>query len=911
MVHYKSVLFRKIVWFLFIALMGTSCSPKKVTLVFDPDGPGSLRFGTTRIADVLKESGYTIAFSDSIITDLEGTLIVIAQSGHPLADWFSRVEINRQKEGFTLHSNGKSIAVLGADPTGTLYGCLELAERMKARGRIPGNVSFSDQPEMVLRGTCIGLQKTAYLPGRSVYEYPYTPENFPWFYDKERWIDYLDMLVENRYNALFLWNGHPFASLVRLEDYPYAVEVDDETFAKNEEVFGFLTEEATKRGIWVIQMFYNIIVSKPFAEHHGIATQDRSRPIDPLIADYTRQSIAAFIEKYPNVGLMPCLGEAINTIDDDVEWFTQTIIPGVKEGLKKRGITEEPPLVLRGHDTDPEKVMNAALPVYKNLYTVAKYNGESLTTYEPRDSWATIHQGLSRLGSVHISNVHILANLEPFRYGAPGFIQKCVQAMHDIQGANGLHLYPQASYWDWPYSADKVPGRLKQIERDWIWYKAWGRYAWNCRRDSTTEQDFWSEQLGKYYGTPEKSSFILEAYEQTGEMAPKLLRRFGISDGNRQTLLLGMFMSQLVNPYKWHVYSNFYASNGPEGEILIDYARKEWKGEMHQGELPTQIIAETVQHGKMAVEAIEKAAPFVTKNKEEFERLKNDVYCYDAFARFFHEKVKAALEVLRYKYSNDIADLERALPYLEKSLECFKELVDLTKDTYLYANSMQTQQRRIPITGRNGTNKTWAEMLPHYQQEMDNFKRNIAMLKKAEGFSGEKVYKVLEPVPVDILSPEISSYPVQKGAKIYADQDYVIEEFAPELRKLKGLQFSDATQQEKGTTLRFRNNQAVKILVGYFNTNSYTVLRPPTLETNANANDRGQADIKIANAVKLNDLYPVNIYTYHYKAGENELNLGIGRVLILGFIDGRENIPVHDAGLTDKTDGIPVDWLFY
>ena len=38
---------------------------------------------------------------------------------------------------------------------------------------------------MKLRGTCIGMQKTYILPGRHVYEYPYTPELFPWFYDKQ------------------------------------------------------------------------------------------------------------------------------------------------------------------------------------------------------------------------------------------------------------------------------------------------------------------------------------------------------------------------------------------------------------------------------------------------------------------------------------------------------------------------------------------------------------------------------------------------------------------------------------------------------------------------------------------------------------------------------------------------------
>lgn len=46
-------------------------------------------------------------------------------------------------------------------------------------------------------------------------------ENFPWFYDKQAW-DTLFRHVsgENRMNSLYLWNGHPFASLVRLEEYP-------------------------------------------------------------------------------------------------------------------------------------------------------------------------------------------------------------------------------------------------------------------------------------------------------------------------------------------------------------------------------------------------------------------------------------------------------------------------------------------------------------------------------------------------------------------------------------------------------------------------------------------------------------------------------------------------------------------
>lgn len=264
--------------------------------------------------------------------------------------------------------------------------------------------------------------------------------------------------------------------------------------------------------------------------------------------------------------------------------------------------------------------------------------------------------------------------------------------MHNIQGADGLHLYPQSAYWDWPYTADNTNPRLLQVDRDWIWYKAWARYAWNCQRDSVAESAYWTKVLGEYYGCGKYGEEIVKAYNEFGQIAPKLLRRFGISDGNRQTLLLGMFMSQLVNPYKWRVYQSFYDSNGPEGEILLTWVEKEWNNEPHIGETSLQIIKEVIQHGKTATEAMEKTAPYVIKNKEEFLRLKNDVNCYSLLANYFAEKVKAAMLILRYKYSMDIKDLEAAIPHMENSINLYTQLIEKTKDTYLYANSMQTSQ---------------------------------------------------------------------------------------------------------------------------------------------------------------------------------------------------------------------------
>ena len=817
-------------------------------------------------------------------------------------------------EGYTIDRDKKGITVTGNDATGVIYGCVELAERIHQAGGLDKFVAMSSQqaiqesPGMVMRGTCIGLQKTVYLPGHGVYEYPYTPENFPWFYDKAEWVKYLDMMVENKYNSLYLWNGHPFASLVKLKDYPFALEVDEETFKKNEEIFSFLTHEADKRGIWVIQMFYNIILSKPFADHYGLKTQDRHRPITPLISDYTRKSIAAFIEKYPNVGLLVCLGEAMATIEDDVKWMKETIIPGIKDGLKASGRTDIPPVVLRSHDTDGPLVLKESLPLYPNIYTMSKYTGESLTTYTPGGPWGETHQQLAAAAPVHIDNVHILANLEPWRWSSPAFIQKTVQAMHRVHHSKGLHLYPQASYWDWPYTADKLPNgeRLKQLDRDWMWYEAWGRYSWNDQRGE--DKTFWKKTLANYYGIDTISAgHVLNAYDEAGEIAPKLLRRFGITEGNRQTLLLGMTMGELVNPYKYTIYPGFYESCGPEGEKLIEYIEKEYKGQPHKGELPFDIVDQCVNHGDRALVEMGAAAAKPTRHAEEYQRVWNDILCYASFAKAFQLKVRAAAEVLRYKWTKDIAHLETAVVWLEQSLSIWYDLSRMTDDWYLYANSMQTAQRRIPVGGDGGKMKTWRELADVYQAELDAFKENIEKLKHPVPASAVKI-AAAQPAKVTILSPlNAHLLPLKKGAILFEKRpDTPVDSLAPELVGLQALVLNRDTTRIVGTTIEYESDKPVKLLVGLFKDDDKKFAKAPKLEIDATGNEYGQAEPILTNAISIVQMPKVNIHQYSLPAGRNTIRLPKGILMVAGFT--QSDIKPRDCGLNGPSG--EVDWLF-
>ena len=824
-------------------------------------------------------------------------------------------------ESYRIDGGRSKLRIRAADASGALYGCLDLSDRLRLSGW-PAELPISEKPGMVLRGACIGLQKPTLLPGRGPYEYPYTPVNFPWFYDRALWTRYLDSMAGNRLNTLYLWNGHPFASLVRLKDYPYAVEVDDATFRKNEETYRWLTTEADKRGIWVIQVFYNIIVSKPFAEHNHLKTQDRNRHIVPLIADYTRKSIAAFVEKYPNVGLMFTLGEAMEGVgQDDIDWLTKTIIPGVKDGLRALGRTDEPPLVLRAHDTDGPADLEAALPLYKNLYVVAKYNGEALTTYTPHGSWADLHRRLSGLAKGLMENVHIMANLEPFRYGSPDFIQRCVQAMHSVYHATALHLYPQASYWDWPYSADSVKGgwklsgadgsehRLYEMDRDWIWYKAWARYAWNCNRPRNEEVAYWSTELARKYGCDTAAGHeILRAYEESGEIAPRLLRRFGITDGNRQTLSLGMLMTQLIDPERYGVLKLLYESEGPPGETLATYAEREWKGLQHEGETPVDVIHSTREEGQAAVAAIEKAAPHVRKNMEEFGRLQNDMNCYEALADFYDDKAEAALSVLRYNYSGRTSDLQKALAPLQASVDAFRRLASLATPAYRYANSMQTRQRKIPVRGAGGKFTTWKELLPLYEEELQHFRAHLESMPatgEAVGRTAPSGYQAAK-VSVTEGGP---GYAVDSGAHPFSDTGLVIRALAAPLRGLAGMAFPSAHQRLEGTRIVFTCRQPVTLLVGFFSRKSSVYLAAPQLETDASANDYGQAEPRIANALEIAGMPPVDVHAWSFTPGEHTLTLGKGLCVVLGFVKPMGKARTYDAGI-DEPGSKNLDWLF-
>jgi hypothetical protein len=881
----------------FVFMAAFDVRAETVSILLDSNVSARVEYGADQLSRAITDAGLNLMTESRTGTDKPDHRIIIAHPDLPsvqklVSTGLLKLDLGKlAKEGYVIGAwnHGKIVAVVGADDSGLLYGCLELARRIRESHKLPDDVQMIDAPAMTLRGTCVGMQKTFILPGRKVYEYPYTPELFPWFYDKKLWTEYLDFLAANRMNTLYLWSGHPFASLVRLKDYPYAVEVPDDVFQKNQEQFRWLAQECDKRGIWLVQMFYNIFVSKPFAETNHISTQ-LSAPT-PLVADYTRKSIAEFVKEFPNVGLMVCLGEALQGTSNQVEWATQTILPGVLDGMKAAGLKEQPPVVIRTHAMNPEAIMPACFQVYSNLFTETKYNGESLTTWEPRGKGQATHQAMAKLGP-HLVNIHILSNLEPFRYGATEFIRKSVLASRDRLGASGIHLYP-LSYWNWPYSPDIADPPLLQWDRDWIWFEAWARYAWNPAVNTNEDRAYWIGRLAGFYGCDAGTAGkILDAYNDAGEVAPMLIRRFGITEGNRQTLSLGMTLDQLVNPMKYGAIEDLWLSQAPPGERLDEFVRKEWNHKPHVGETPGTIERQAWDFSSSAVENIDAAAPFVKLNQREFSRLRDDIYSIRLMGCFYAAKAKAATHVLRYGYSQDIADMEKAQKWLGDSLEAFELLTALTQTNYHFANSMQTSQRKIPVRGGEngvGTNYLWSQLLPLYRKELDDFQARLSELKQGTNASvivEENQIKSWPTAKFKLISTNAETYEVKTGARVFTDRKYVIEKLAPELNGLTGIRFShEAAKNGHYEPVEIELSEPSQVLVGYFNDTRDIWLQVPKLEFAAQADERGGVDTVLENAATIQECPDVNLHAFRYEAGRQKLEfIGKGSFVILGVV---------------------------
>ena len=204
--------------------------------------------------------------------------------------------------------------------------------------------------------------------------------------------------------------------------------------------------------------------------------------------------------------------------------------------------------------------------MYTNIFTESKYNGESLTTWEPRGKEAAIHVAMSKLVAAPGQHPYpVQPRTVPLR--RPGIHPEMCR-LRATGWARRVFICIRFRIGTGRIRRISPTRRCLQWNRDWIWYEAWARYSWNPDIPETEDHAYWISRLAEFYGNTNAAEKILDAYNNAGEVAPRLIRRFGITEGNRQTLSLGMTLDELVNPEKYKAIDGFVAVAGAAGRTV-------------------------------------------------------------------------------------------------------------------------------------------------------------------------------------------------------------------------------------------------------------------------------------------------------------------------------------------------------
>ena len=380
---------------------------------------------------------------------------------------------------------------------------------------------------------------------------------------------------------------------------------------------------------------------------------------------------------------------------------------------------------------------------------------------------------------------------------------------------------------------------------------------------------------------------------------------------------LGMTMSQLTNVVKYRPNRELWHSVAAVGEQPDDYWRKEKEGLPHVGETPWDLAEDLEVLAERMDACAAQAARFPATDQEGIRGILDDCRAVKAMTLFYCFKIRAAMHILAYKYGmddtclGDITYLDEAQEQWEQAMAWYRKLTALTEKTYLYANSMQTPQRKIPFP--NGeTYGHWTQCLPEYEKEFSNFKKNLEKLKEGWLPGNEETDTERSRLPEASFTLEgkgLETYPLQKGECLFTDSDSRIQNIAPELQGLTGIRFGMGEAIVTGITVRITLARDSKILIGYFDDKGVEWLQVPQLETNTHADDRGGLAVVYANAIKAQGCRAVHIHAFSYEKGTHEIYLGTGAFVVAGVIPKETPIVPRNAGL--EGEGVEtLDWLY-
>jgi hypothetical protein len=603
--------------------------------------------------------------------------------------------------------------IVAGDSAGAIYGALEFIERCEVRRSLPVRpLDVRRSPTLALRSACLQLMK------RGQYILPITRQEFGWFFDRTWWTRYLDFIVAHRFNAITLWNFHPFPFFCRIDGHPEVCELPEDEREANASHLRWLITQAGARGITLLWHFYNIYVCPSYAKAHGLNTlyNQFTPQQEKSVFEYIRNSVRSFATAFPEVEFVACAGEGVPAGKAE-RFVADVLVAALNE------TSHHPRLVVRQWSSlTAQHFERDVVGKYDALWAMIKHNAEHIAGTVPDSrvsDWVAT-------GVPTIVNFHMLSEIGPFRWSPPQYVREiCLH--YKALGVQGVHVYPH-----WPWRTPRV-GDLDfkgdEIDRDWLYHEAWGRYSYDAVRDRDEEERHWTRRATQRGLSPEAASAIVKAYEASGAALPRLQQNLWVHYDNHSVLPAGLTLGQLRFARSMH------------GRNIVRTDRLEalspLRGELQDWQPPAggfsfdSAAAQSLDELNRALALLER----LTSNADaEPARLRADLRSMRFAVTYLRQKATVAGLLMQFHRDGEPARLREALARLRDSIDVYRAYRDHAEQCYEgisdvppYMPFFNYKSAALPYT--------WTDCLEIFERELANLEVFAASVEDDQPWS--------------------------------------------------------------------------------------------------------------------------------------------------------------------------------
>ena len=637
-------------------------------------------------------------------------------------------------EAYSIRRQGKTIAIESGDERGLLYGSFSLAEEL-ANGVPLGQTSDrSETPHLPFRAIKFNLPWDTYRHSQALDLHAETCR------DPHFWEAFLDMMAQNRFNALTLWNLHPFSFMIKPTNFPEANAFSDREMAEWRTLYQTIFRLAKERGIDTYIVNWNIFVSPEFAKAHNVTTDNFGHAIkgkgdtSAIVRRYTRESVTQVLDEYPDLtGIGFTHGEAMGgmTPQERQDWFGATILEGMRLAKRKSKLIHRIPLsanVGMGGSTNVEteqltrKAMEKLDFLDGPIWAEIKFNWSHAYS-SPK--LVKVHGG--KLNDTYFkpapANYKIawMARNEDFfclRWGVPSFVREHIKTNTPAYVGGyfvGSECYiPAADYFTKPGPAVNW---TYAFERQWLYYKLWGRLLYN----PATPDDVFRAEFIRRYGPA--SAPLLEASALAGTTPLRLASAFSFT-WDFTLYSEGMMALDAKNDVSYISIDRLITQpvTDPNYVSVRDYVKTQLAGGTFDNSRITpfrlaQRLEEDCQQALQLVKSVK------TLGSRSLQYEVADVQTWANLGLHFAEKIKGAVALHTYRKTGDEAARKTAVKHAEAALRYWDTVIAITQPLY----------RDMPLV--HYSEKNDAQRF-HWKNLRETVARDIDVARKASFNSG-------------------------------------------------------------------------------------------------------------------------------------------------------------------------------